>query len=83
MDIQHFFLLTSLPNDIIVGTYDPYLVALSYIVAVLASYVALDMAGRLRANTDGSLFYKRFWLFGGAFAMGAGIWSMHFIGMLA
>ncbi|MCC7634980.1 putative bifunctional diguanylate cyclase/phosphodiesterase [Stenotrophomonas rhizophila] len=62
------------------GTYSQSLVAFSLLVAVLASYTALDMAGRL-ASTRGRV--ARWWLAGGAGAMGLGIWSMHFIGMLA
>ncbi len=63
------------------GTYNPWLVALSIVVATLASYVALDLASRVVAThgTPVSLY----WLFGGALSMGTGIWSMHFIGMLA
>lgn len=62
------------------GTYDVRLVALSVVIAVVASYTALDCAGRVRA-TPGS--GRAAWLAGGAVAMGIGIWSMHFIGMLA
>lgn len=60
--------------------YDYWLVALSFAVAVLASLTALDLAGRLRATTGRA---RGIWLCGGALAMGCGIWSMHFIGMLA
>jgi NO-binding membrane sensor protein with MHYT domain/two-component sensor histidine kinase len=64
----------------IIGTYDPYLVALSISVACLASYTALDLGGRIR----GSRRWARLaWLVTAAIAMGGGIWSMHFIGMLA
>jgi NO-binding membrane sensor protein with MHYT domain len=63
-----------------IGVYDLKLVALSVVVAALASYTALDLAGRVSA-TDGRNSIK--WLLGGAFSMGTGIWSMHFIGMLA
>ncbi|WP_269792837.1 bifunctional diguanylate cyclase/phosphodiesterase [Stenotrophomonas sp. Iso1] len=63
-----------------IATYDQTLVVFSIVVAVLASYTALDMAGRL-ATAQGSV--ARWWLVGGATAMGLGIWSMHFIGMLA
>lgn len=63
-----------------IATYDLTLVVFSIVVAVLASYTALDMAGRL-ATAQGSS--ARWWLAGGAAAMGLGIWSMHFIGMLA
>ncbi|HAI48204.1 MAG TPA: hypothetical protein DCM50_16155 [Stenotrophomonas sp.] len=62
------------------GTYSQSLVVFSLLVAILASYTALDMAGRL-ASTQGRV--ARWWLAGGAIAMGLGIWSMHFIGMLA
>ena len=63
-----------------ISTYDLRLVALSIAVAVLASYTALDLAGRVTAAEGGA---KMIWLLGGASAMGIGIWSMHFIAMLA
>ncbi|TAK71935.1 MAG: GHKL domain-containing protein [Gammaproteobacteria bacterium] len=80
--LDQFFQLAPLPADQMKGWYDIRLVILSYIVATSASYIALDITGRLRDlnNTDIS---KTLWLIGGALAMGAGIWSMHFIGMLA
>lgn len=62
------------------GTYNEILVLFSLLVAILASYTALDMACRV-ATTQGVA--ARWWLAGGAFAMGLGIWSMHFVGMLA
>jgi diguanylate cyclase (GGDEF)-like protein len=63
-----------------VSSYNALLVAASLFVAILASYTALDMAGRI-TTAQGSA--ARWWLAGGASAMGVGIWSMHFIGMLA
>jgi two-component system sensor histidine kinase/response regulator len=60
--------------------WDLRLVVLSYVVAVFASYTALDLAGRVAA-TQG--WARRIWLAGGAFAMGTGIWAMHFTGMQA
>ena len=63
-----------------VGIYSPELVALSLIVAVFSSYTALELAGRVSQKRGSS---SAIWLAGGAFSMGAGIWSMHFIGMLA
>jgi len=54
--------------------------ALSVFIAVLASYAALDLAGRVTSARGG---VRLLWLSGGAFAMGIGIWSMHYIGMLA
>ncbi|WP_137927537.1 EAL domain-containing protein [Cupriavidus sp. 2SB] len=62
-------------------SYDASLVLFSVLVAVLASYTALDMAGRISTAARGR--YAGMWLAGGAMAMGLGIWSMHFIGMLA
>lgn len=78
---EFFQLGPILPNQLI-GTYDLRLVLLSYIVAVMASYIALDITGRLH-DLDNTKLSSSLWLLGGAFAMGAGIWSMHFIGMLA
>jgi diguanylate cyclase len=62
------------------GTYNHTLVLASYLVAAVASFVALGMAGRITASEGRA---ARWWLVGGACAMGFGIWSMHFIGMLA
>src|ERR1700704_4921829 len=64
----------------LLGSYDYRLVALSVVIAMLASYAALDLGGRVTASR-GLLRY--IWLTGGAVAMGMGIWSMHYIGMLA
>jgi PAS domain S-box-containing protein len=64
----------------VAGTYDLHLVALSFAVACLASYTALDLAGRIRAS-EGSA--RGTWLATAAISMGGGIWSMHFIAMLA
>ncbi len=61
------------------GSYNLWLVALSYVVAVVASYTALELARRV-AHTRGA---ARGWLAAGAISMGIGIWTMHFIGMLA
>ena len=63
-----------------VASYNPLLVSASLFVAILASYTALDMAGRI-STAQGRAAHL--WLGGGASAMGVGIWSMHFIGMLA
>ncbi|MGY2376763.1 putative bifunctional diguanylate cyclase/phosphodiesterase [Pseudomonas sp. SDO524_S393] len=64
----------------LIGSYSPSLVVISLCVAILASYTALDLTGRL-ATAKGRAVY--FWMAGGALAMGVGVWSMHFIGMLA
>ena len=67
-------------NSLLVGSYNGLLVFFSLIVAILASYTALDMASRVTAAQGHA---SRWWLAGGACAMGTGIWSMHFVGMLA
>lgn len=64
----------------LIGSYSPSLVVISLFVAILASYTALDLTGRI-ATAKGRAVH--FWTAGGAFAMGIGVWSMHFIGMLA
>jgi NO-binding membrane sensor protein with MHYT domain len=64
------------------GHYDSSLVALSILVAIIASYTALDLAGCVSASTS-SPRKSWTWLIAGAVSMGIGIWSMHFIGMLA
>jgi NO-binding membrane sensor protein with MHYT domain/nitrogen-specific signal transduction histidine kinase/ActR/RegA family two-component response regulator len=65
---------------VVTGTYNPYLVALSILVAAFASYTALDLGGRVAAARGVA---RRVWLVAAAIAMGGGIWSMHFIAMLA
>lgn len=60
--------------------YDYRLVAVSVFIAICAAYAALGLAGRVRAAEATA---KVFWIGGGACAMGAAIWSMHYIGMLA
>ena len=62
------------------GSYDDRLVALSVLIAIFAAYAALDLAGRVTAS-QGRV--RAFWLAGGASSMGVGIWSMHYIGVLA
>ena len=62
------------------GSYNYALVALSVFIAMFAAYAALDLAARVTAATR---WTRAIWLLGGAAAMGIGIWSMHYIGMLA
>jgi len=64
----------------LIGSYNYALVALSVLIAMFASYAALDLAGRVTAASG---WTRAVWLLGGAGAMGTGIWSMHYIGMLA
>jgi NO-binding membrane sensor protein with MHYT domain len=65
---------------VVTGTYNPYLVALSILVACVASYTALDLSAHVGPARG---FARRVWLAAAALTMGGGIWSMHFVGMLA
>src|SRR5579863_6582252 len=64
----------------IIGHYDYRLVALSILIALFAAYAALDLTGRVTATRGVA---RSIWLWAGALAMGFGIWSMHYIGMIA
>lgn len=76
------FVSGPLPGAALSATYDGWLVALSYLVATFAAYTAIDLSSRVR-ELQTQPRRAAAWLIGGAVAMGAGIWSMHFLGMLA
>lgn len=65
---------------ILVGNHHFSLVIFSLLLAIISSYTALDLAGRVTVAQGQA---RRLWLAGGAIAMGIGIWSMHFVAMLA
>src|SRR5688572_31048670 len=76
------FVTGPLPGTPLPASYDAGLVVLSYFVASFAAYTAIDLAGRVsEVRAEGGR--PAAWLLAGAFAMGAGIWSMHFVAMLA
>lgn len=60
--------------------YNLWIILLSIVVAILASFVALNLAYPVTQSNGKA---RIAWLGGGSLAMGTGIWSMHFIGMLA
>jgi diguanylate cyclase (GGDEF)-like protein len=60
--------------------YDPWVVAVSFLLASFASYVALDLAKRVRTDERRAAFA---WWLGGSVSMGTGMWAMHFMGMLS
>lgn len=64
----------------LIGTHNPALVVLSVLIAIAASYTALDLANRMRATRG---VPRAAWLATAALAMGGGIWAMHFVGMLS
>ncbi len=80
MYIQHFF-TSAVPLNTTQGSYDPAYVVMSYLIAALASYLALALARRL--SNPKNLKIRNLLLSGGALCLGAGIWAMHFIGMMA
>jgi len=57
----------------------PIFVALSLLVAIFGSWTALDLFRRVRSHIGRT---RQVWLGTAAAAMGASIWSMHFIAML-
>ena len=69
-----------LTGNEVVGSYNLGLVCLSFVIAVVASYTALDLALRIGESYG---ITKKIWIGGCAFSMGGGIWSMHFTAMLA
>ena len=73
-------MITAQTARYLVSHHEPWLVALSVLIAVTASFAALDLASRVTATSGRG---RLVWLLGGAFAMGLGIWSMHLVGMLA
>jgi NO-binding membrane sensor protein with MHYT domain len=60
--------------------HDPYLVALSVVIAILGGYTGFGLTARIRGTPDAS---HRLLLAGAAFFFAVGIWTMHFVGMLA
>ena len=76
------FVTGPLAGPVLPAQYDLGLVVLSYVVASLAAYTAIDLAGRVSEYRTEPRRAAA-WLLGGAFAMGAGIWCMHFVAMLA
>ena len=60
--------------------HDPYLVALSVVIAILGGYTGFGLTARIRGTPDAS---HRLLLAGAAFFLAIGIWTMHFVGMLA
>jgi diguanylate cyclase (GGDEF)-like protein len=69
-------------GSFMIASYNYFLVAVSLLVAMLSSYTTLDLASRIH-SLQAAGARRIVWLLGGAAVMGTGIWSMHFIGMLA
>jgi PAS domain S-box-containing protein len=71
--------LAQLQMMLLHGHHEFSFVLLSLVVAVLGSWTALDLFKRVRSHIGRT---QRIWLAAAAVAMGASIWSMHFIAML-
>src|SRR5579859_1032430 len=67
-------------NLVLAGSYNYGLVAVSVLIAIFAAYAALELADRVTATRG---LARVVWLGGGAFALGLGIWCMHYVGMEA
>jgi signal transduction histidine kinase/NO-binding membrane sensor protein with MHYT domain/CheY-like chemotaxis protein len=79
--LENYFVFGAPPAHVETGSYNFSLVALSYLVAAIGSYAGLTLArGMVEAKTVSA---RNIMHIAGAFALGAGIWSMHFLGMLA
>lgn len=81
IEIQDFIYRDGDHTPLLYGTYDPWLVALSVTIAVGTSVLGMQLARVARAQTSHLL--KQASLIAGAISLGAGIWAMHFIGMMA
>jgi PAS domain S-box-containing protein len=79
--LEKFFLFGDVPANAESGSYIPLLVILSYVIATLGSFTGLRLSTDIRDAKSQKT--KKLLHWGGSFAFGSGIWSMHFIGMLA
>lgn len=64
----------------ITGEYNIYIILLSIIILITAAYISFIIISKISVASQK---HKLFWLFTGSITMGIGIWSFHFIGMLA
>lgn len=77
----NLFVINPDPASLIQGTYNPWLVCLSLLIAIGSSYIGLQIAAMARRTPQG--VHAQIARLTGSLALGGGIWSMHFIGMLA
>lgn len=68
--------ITEIPNTAIAVSYDKLFILFSYLIVILTSYVAFETAERIKAE-DTSTVHKLFWLVGGAFSLGSGLWGTY------
>jgi len=80
--LDNFFIYGALPANLEKGGYQPSLVILSYALATISAYVAISLS-EMMAGDQESIRTKHLIHWFGSCALGSGIWSMHFIGMLS
>ncbi|TRW89998.1 bifunctional diguanylate cyclase/phosphodiesterase [Candidatus Methylobacter oryzae] len=81
IDVLHFQSSPPAPNFVYLGSYDPAWIIISVLLAIFASYAALNASARIEHLHESTS--KLSWTMISAVTLGVGIWSMHFIGMLA
>ncbi|ENO85703.1 MHYT domain-containing protein [Thauera linaloolentis] len=81
MEAASFFVDTAAHASYLHGTHHPGLVLLSIFVSIFSATMALQTA-QIARRTESAL-YRHIAIGTGAIALGGGIWTMHFIGMLA
>ncbi|MFY8273273.1 PAS domain S-box protein [Pseudoalteromonas sp. SSDWG2] len=79
--LERFFVVNPAPEFLVNGAYNYLLVALSVLIAIFASFFALRLRDFANTNRDNNFYYYA--LISSAAAFSGGVWSMHFIGMLA
>lgn len=68
-------------TGVLEGEYSKPMVVLSILLSIMASYVTLEISRKISVSDD--MANKSAWLWSGAVVLGAGVWAMHFIGMMA
>src|SRR3990167_5763568 len=79
--LDQLFIVSADPSVLVLSSYDPLLVLMSLCIAVFTSGMALQLAGVARDSE--TAWWRQVTILTGSLALGAGVWSMHFIGMLA
>lgn len=82
LDFLRSFFVQNVSAEILPATYNPWLVALSILIAIFASYIALQIVVK-NIPESAPPITKYLVLSAASLALGCGVWSMHFIGMLS
>jgi|GEM_PF-2010098 len=79
--LQKFFIFKNIPENAELVFYIPPLVVLSFLTTIMGAYIGLSLVRELfEAKSEKT---KKFLHFYSAFVLGAGMWIMHFVGMLS